>query len=143
MKYLIILLLSILLCACGQAEREAAEKLKQQQEREATFTQFQAYLDNHYANWKVKGVRKDETGIAEDGTNRAYYYLLLNDGKTDRTLFVALAEFQLIDGTKETHIYEPSKETLRKRREEQLKKQGVEDERNYDSDAEGSYDPND
>lgn len=122
MKFFTLLLSSIFLfVACGQQTANTNTKTQEQFDRESDFTNFQAYIDKNYPNWKVKGVRKDEETPDDILTKKAYYYLLLNDGKTDQVVFVVKSDFQKIDGEIETHIYEPSEEALQKCREYQLK----------------------
>jgi len=54
--------------------------------------QFSTHVSfESYPNWKVKGVRKDEATLDDTSTERAFYYLLLTDGKTERVIFVVVA----------------------------------------------------
>jgi hypothetical protein len=95
-----------------QKSEEQIRSEKRQIEREETFAKFQAYVDKHHPNWKVIGINEEDT---------KFYYLLLSNGSTERTIFVMMADFKSITGDKETHIYEPSRETLKNRKRDSIK----------------------
>lgn len=93
---------------------------KQQKELTALFADFQKYVDANYPNWKVKGIRKEDTEDSESG-EKNLYYLLLNDGKTNKILLIVGASFEMSDGTRTTHFFEPNRQMVKSLRDKKLK----------------------
>ena len=94
--------------------------VRRQKERTDLFASFQKYVDENYPNWKVKGIRKEDSDETESG-EKQLYYLLLNDGKTNKILIIIGASFELSDGAKTTHFFEPNKQMGKNLRDKKLK----------------------
>jgi len=92
----------------------------QQKELTALFADFQKYVDVNYPNWKVKGIRKEDSEDSESG-EKNLYYLLLNDGKTNKILIIIGASFEASDGTRTIHFFEPNRQMIKSLRDKKLK----------------------
>lgn len=106
-----------------QKANVTAERLADaQKERERTFAKFQEYVDTQYPNWRVKGITKYETETTMEG-EKTFYYVLLNQSDRNKMIFLINADFELADGKTESHIFEPTRLTLDRRRNEIRKQQ--------------------
>lgn len=112
---------------------EAAKKIESDKQiktnQEKFFADAQKYVDLNYPKWKVKGFHLDNIVIADLGEPKEFYNLLLTNGEKEQVIFVVSADFTLADGTTETKLYEPSKQTLENLKESEFKNKGVKEEK--------------
>jgi hypothetical protein len=153
------IILCLLLIACFSACQQNAAKnfntstnantnsqIQEQKEREATFASFQKYIDAHYPNWKVKGIRKEDSDCSEEG-EKNFNYVLLTNGKTEKTIVIVSATFELADGKIEKHLFEPDKQTLKRNQNRKIRERNIEEGKEAILDEikeqsfENSYDP--
>jgi len=117
---------------------EAAKKIESDKQikanQEKFFVDAQKYVDVNYPKWKIKGFHLDNMVIGDFGELKEFYNLLLTNEEKEQVIFVVSADFILADGTTETKLYEPSKQTLEHLKESQFKNKGVKEEKKRQED---------
>jgi hypothetical protein len=109
MKTLLLILVLSFATSCNENQKRinAAENA-----RIDKFLDFTRYAETHYPGWAVEGFRKDELEIGENGNEKVFYYVLLTKDKEEKIVFLIMADFETLEGTTETRIFEPSATVL-------------------------------